>query len=106
MAVHRGDQTDGQGRTELSRLPLPVLARFPEPAPSGCPIAVVHRDGDIGTKVRCCCGTPEAGPVCRQKKLVPKYFVELSNSCVLRPSFRAVRSRGELMQDWAAKYRA
>ena len=33
---------------DLSWLPLPRW-RLPEPAPSGCPIAVIHRLGDIGT---------------------------------------------------------
>jgi hypothetical protein len=47
MSVHRGDQRGGQGRTLI-----PTFSRLrasPEPAPSGCPITVAHRDGDIGT---------------------------------------------------------
>jgi hypothetical protein len=52
MAVHRGDQPDGQGRAGIPSPGSPLAAgALPEPAPFGCPATAVHRGEDNGTRL-------------------------------------------------------
>jgi hypothetical protein len=51
MAVHRGDQRGGQGRTLCRPVPAPApgICACLNRHSSGCPTTVVHRGRDIGT---------------------------------------------------------